>query len=445
MLRQLGIELDFLDSPVSIGLGGDVVKLSSKDSLQEYQGLLDLHFSDLKKDIAGIVGEIGKVMGYMEVLYGIDKPLFLDVMAHPKYVFGTILPWMLKYLRKMPKIARLGLPVEDYLAAFSGKRALIDIVAQHFFKRTPTFFALSYFSLYLDYRYPRGGTGSLPGKLAEFIRARGGEILPGVEAADAKALYRRLDLGSMGEGRAARRIRARAGVLEGKSGGDSVFSVYLSLDLAPGYFARIASAHFFYTPSTAGLSSLGPRPPASDKAAMLAWLTRFFELNTFEISCPALRDPSLAPPGKTGLIVSTLMDHSLAKAVDESGWYEEFRAACSKSVVSTLDASIFPGFAAVLGAFDSTPLTLEKATGNSEGAITGWAFTNDPVPAVSSMPRVARSVLTPIPDVLQAGQWSYSPSGLPISRSRTLSAGASSIVRWKYPPETPVSSGEAAR
>jgi hypothetical protein len=31
------------------------------------------------------------------------------------------------------------------------------------------------------------------------------------------------------------------------------------------------------------------------------------------------------------------------------------------------------------------------------------------------MQKVAKSVLTPIPDVLQAGQWSFSPSGLPIS------------------------------
>jgi hypothetical protein len=34
---------------------------------------------------------------------------------------------------------------------------------------------------------------------------------------------------------------------------------------------------------------------------------------------------------------------------------------------------------------------------------------------VSSLTKVTRSVLTPIPDTYQAGQWTYSPSGLPIS------------------------------
>jgi hypothetical protein len=37
------------------------------------------------------------------------------------------------------------------------------------------------------------------------------------------------------------------------------------------------------------------------------------------------------------------------------------------------------------------------------------------MPAVSKQPRIASSVLTPIPDTVQAGQWTFSPSGLPIA------------------------------
>ncbi|GEM_PF-6461023 len=68
MLKQLGIDLDFLPSTVSIGFGDEIVKLSS--------------------------GEIARVMEYMEVLYGIDNPLFLDLKSDPQYVFKTILPWI---------------------------------------------------------------------------------------------------------------------------------------------------------------------------------------------------------------------------------------------------------------------------------------------------------------------------------------------------------------
>jgi phytoene dehydrogenase-like protein len=98
------------------------------------------------------------------------------------------------------------------------------------------------------------------------------------------------------------------------------------------------------------------------------------------------------------------------------GWFDEFRELMTQHMIEVLDASIYPGLkAAVIDSFTSTPLTIERISGNSEGAITGWAFTNDFMPAVNSLPKVAASVLTPIPDTYQAGQWTYSPSGLPIS------------------------------
>jgi phytoene dehydrogenase-like protein len=98
------------------------------------------------------------------------------------------------------------------------------------------------------------------------------------------------------------------------------------------------------------------------------------------------------------------------------GWYDEFKTLVAEHMIAVLDASIYPGIKdAMIDNFTSTPLTLERISGNHEGAITGWAFTNDFIPAVNRLPKVASSVLTPIPDTYQAGQWTYSPSGLPIS------------------------------
>ena len=107
MLRQLGLQVDFLPSPVSVGIGQDVITVSSRESLGAYQELLNKHFPDNQQDIAGIIREIAKIMDYMDVLYGIDNPLFLDLKNNPGYVFRTILPWAFKYLLTAPKIARL--------------------------------------------------------------------------------------------------------------------------------------------------------------------------------------------------------------------------------------------------------------------------------------------------------------------------------------------------
>jgi phytoene dehydrogenase-like protein len=58
---------------------------------------------------------------------------------------------------------------------------------------------------------------------------------------------------------------------------------------------------------------------------------------------------------------------------------------------------------------------MAKVAGTTEGAITGWAFTNHPMPAENRLPRIMNSIKTPVPGIFQAGQWTYSPSGLPIS------------------------------
>ena len=452
MLTQLGIDVDFLPSPVSVGIGQDVVRLSGEESLADYGALLARSFPASTADVAAIIAELRKVMDYMDVLYGIDNPLFLDLKGNPEYVYRTILPWLLKYTLTMPKVAKLGLPVEQHLGTLTQDRALLDLVAQHFFKETPAFFALSYFSLYLDYLYPRGGTAVLPAKLKALILAKGGEIRTGVEidrvdpaslrlrdrqggeyacrrivwAANQKSLYQALDTQGLTEGRLRRSIEDRSAFLQDKKGGDSVFTLWLSLDLAPEWFARRASAHFFYTPAATGLSTvlLSEIAPDSgggdlhtrDKASFLAWTRRWLELTTYEISCPALRDPSLAPPGKTGLIVSSLMDYSLFRHAESLGWGEEYRNFCTQTIIEVLDGSILGGLkAAVIEVSSASPRSIERLTGNSEGAITGWAFTNRPVPSVQSLPKVAKSILTPVPGIYQAGMWTFSPSGLPIS------------------------------
>ena len=246
-------------------------------------------------------------------------------------------------------------------------------------------------------------------------------------AADQKTLYRSIDLASVSDSRAAARVRARQQELKDKVGGDSVFTVYVTADLDKSYFAKVASAHFFYTPSPAGqsgadLSQLlevrgsGPPKLTDDKARVADWLKRLLALTTYEISFPVLRDSSLAPNGKTGLIISLLFDYSLVRHIQAMGWYDEFRKLMADGIIEVLDGSIYPGLKeSVLDSFTSTPLTLERIAGNSEGAITGWAFTNHPIPAVSKLPQIAKSVLTPVPDVYQAGQWTFSPSGLPVS------------------------------
>lgn len=448
MLRQLGLHVDFVRSGVTIGVGDARVNLDSPESIHAYQQMLTDQFPREAQALDAFIGLVKKAMGFMDVLYGIDNPLFLDNMKDPVYLRKTLLPWMLRYARNIGKIKRFSMPVEECLGAIISNPALIDVLAQHFFKRTPAFFALSYFSLYLDYAYPIGGTGKLVDAMEGYIRGHGGEIRTSTEikavdtarrsvedaggntieyrrlvwCADQKALYHSLQRLELLPDKTRESLAARRAFLQDKEGGDSVLTLYLETGLDKDYFTQRHSPHFFQTPSKLGLGAVrtgirdGGGGYTKDRETVFAYLREYLTLTTFEISIPALRDADLAPPGKTGLIISTLMDYALVRHIEDEGWYDAFKALCRETICAVLTDSVYPGLGDKIDdGFVSSPLTLMRRTGNTGGAITGWAFTNSAMPAVSSMPSIAKSVRTPIPGVLQAGQWSFSPSGMPVS------------------------------
>ena len=442
MLKKLGLEIEFVRNKISVGVEDRVIRVNDVGAVLAYQNLLNDLYPENRQEISAIITQIEKIMEYMEVQYGIDNPIFLDIKEDRDYFIKSILPWMVKYAITAPKISKLQEPVVDFLRRYTQNQNLLDIICQHFFQKTPAFFALSYIKLYLEYKYPLGGIGRIVEKMVAFIKDHHGIISPNTEivsvdpqrklvidshggsheyqkliwAADQKALYRNIDVEKLVDHRVRTATSNRRALIADKIGNDSVFTMFLALDLDPSYFANIASEHFFYTPSRTGQTAAGPIPGNEDRAAIEKWLERFFSLTTYEISCPVMRDPTLAPAGKTGLIVSLLFDYKLTKRIEEMGWYDEFKVFCETLIIKNMDASIYPGIkAAVLQKFSSTPVTLAKLAGNTDGAIVGWAFSNDPMPAESRLPKILNAIQTSIPGILQAGQWTYSPAGLPIS------------------------------
>ena len=455
MLRQLGIEIDFVKSKTSIGVADSVMVLENHESIHEYQEFLIRQFPENADDIRKIINEVRKSMDYMDVLYGIDNPTFMDLKNDKEYVRKKLLPWMFKFLMAIRKINKLKEPVDEYLQRFTKNQALIDVIGQHFFQKTPASFALSYFSLYLDYHYPKGGTATVIYKLADYIKEKGGVIQCSTSiqqhnpeqrfviddkgnrvdyenliwAADLNQLYKRIQTDTLKDKKLVEKINHKINYFKGLRGGDSVYSVYMSVDLRPEYFAGKCTGHFFYTPSKKGLSAvdktavnefLALKKVDSDdtklKEKVIDYLKEYCDLNTLEIAIPALRDSNMAPEGKTGVVVSLLFDYQLAKKIDDAGWTPEIKEILETQMIKILDETIFPRFSEkVSHRFSSSPLTIEKLTDSTEGGITGWAFTNPYMPVVNKMLTVAKSVNTILPHVYQAGQWTYSPAGMPIS------------------------------
>ncbi|QMS85221.1 phytoene desaturase family protein [Candidatus Xianfuyuplasma coldseepsis] len=462
MLKSLGLEVEFLDSTVSLGIEDTVIQVQDRSAVLAYGEVLKSKFPNNKDDIDTIIAQIDKIMDYMRILYGIDNPIFLDPIKDGKYFVTKVIPWMFDYLFTFRKVQKLSIPVEDYLRTLTNNQALNDVIAQHFFKQTPAFFALSYFSLYLDYRYPKGGTGTLVHTIEDYINETGGTIQTNTKitsidpvkkivtdesgeqysyksliwSANLTTFYDVVDISHLPRIKQKQKVLDKKQSLQGLRGGDSVATTYFSVDLPPEYYDDKCTAHFFYTPKLDGLYDIFQEEEkvllSNDKETIKDWVIRHYENTTYEISIPVLRDPDMAPEGKSGLIVSTLFSYDITKKIQDMGWYNEFKTVMEDITIQVLSNTIFPGLQdQIIDRFSSTPLTLQSRTGNIDGAITGWAFTNSHMPAVDELIKIAQSVKTPFKDIFQSGQWTYSPAGLPIAILTGKLASNQAIKRIK--------------
>lgn len=448
MLQDLNIEMEFVKSHVSVGVENEILNIENIDSLEEYQNLLIKLFPESKSEIHDVIKIIKKIMKHMEVLYGLENPVFKDLKKDYKFIFKQLLPWLPKFIFTVGKINKMNIPIEEYLETIISNPSLRDVIAQHFFKNTPSFFALSYFSLYLDYFYPKGGVGKLSEALEKKINEFNGEIktetiITNVDAgeckvfddqgnsycykkliwaADLKTLYKNCSTKNLSPKIVEEFEKSKSKMLKNR-GCDSVFSIYLKIDEPLETFGKIAHGHFFYTPLKQGLGQthrkeldeLLDKFDELQKEDVFEWLDRFIKLNTFEISIPALKDKSMVPEGKTGMIISCLAEYDLFKKAEKAGWLKELVAGFEERMIDAINSSVYPMLKdKIMSKFSFSPLSIENRVGSSEGAIVGWEFVKN-MPVVNKIQFTDRSVTTPLPNVYQAGQWSYSPAGVPIA------------------------------
>jgi phytoene dehydrogenase-like protein len=448
MLKDLNIKLEVVKSPVSLGIENEILHIENISSVSKYRELLVKFFPESTEDIDEVLKNIRKIMKHMDVLYGIENPVFKDLMRDREFIFRTLLPWLPKFIFTIGKINRMNMPVEEFLKKIVKNPSLRDMISQHFFKNTPAFFALSYFSLYLDYFYPKGGVGKLVEVLKNKILEYGGEIKTETKvievmagkclvkdqnniaykydnliwASDLKTFYKITETEDLLPKIKTEFEDTKNKMLKNR-GGDSVFSLFLEVDAPLEIFGKIAHGHFFYTPLKQGLGETHREElnyllnnfEKVEKEQILTWLDKFTRLNTYEISIPGLKDPDMVPPGKTGIIISFLAEYDLFSQIQKAGWLDEFIMELENRVLTVISDSVYPMLKdKIIARFSFSPLSIENRVGSSEGAITGWAFQKT-MPVINKIQVSDRSVLTPVPSIYLAGQWAYSPAGVPMS------------------------------
>lgn len=142
ILRELGVEWEFLENKISIGIEDQLFRVNTINDLEEYRRVLSGLYPDNQADIKQILAAVKELSEYTRVIYEFDNPYFGDAFSDKEYVLKKLLPWTFKFLQALRKFNQFKLPMEDYLHQFTKNQALIDILTQHFFRNTPTYFEL---------------------------------------------------------------------------------------------------------------------------------------------------------------------------------------------------------------------------------------------------------------------------------------------------------------
>ncbi len=447
LLKDLEIDMELLESPVSIGIESDIFAINNVEDIIKYKLLLIKKFPENEKEIEKIFKVVKKITKSMDIIYGFDNPIFTkDFTKDRDYLIHKLLPWFGKFVLAVMHMGRMNKPINIFLEKYTSNKSLIDMISQHFFKNTPTFFALGYFYVYQDYIYPKGGTGILTQKLAEKIIENGGKIkrdtlITSVDpkkktitdskgneynyskliwGADLKNLYSILDLSKLDNQIKENSLKQKEKFMASR-GGDSVFSLYLGINKPLKYFSKISNGHFFFTPQKEGLKEVNKSELKNllnnfdnlSKEEILNWVDKYCKLNTYEISIPGLRDSSLAPKGNTGFIASIFFEYDLVKKVKDARWYDTFKKEVENKMIEVLQAALYSDLKEnIIFQFSFTPLSYQNKVGTAEGGITGWTYERA-VPVIHDLKKIPKSVKTTVPDIYQAGQWAYSPAGIP--------------------------------
>ena len=443
LLKDIDIQIQYVKTPVSVGIESRFVHIESDAGIDDYRKLLESLFPESIAEIGRIFKPITKMGRFLK---GVNK-----VLASGKgirFFFAERIPGLFQILANIQVLLKMNTPIEHYFNKVLNiaNQSLQDTILQHFFKGTPAFFALGYLYLYPDYIYALGGTGTLAAKIEERARERCVQIRTNTQVAeikpkektvidehgtkhqydeliwtaDLKTLYRIVDEQELPEQILSAYKKEQRKIMVHK-GAESIFSIFIAVNEEPDYFGRIAGCHLFYTPYRKGLGQTirGEQTyilknwDTLPKAEILEWLKILCKYNTFEIAIPALKDPHAAPPNKTGLIISFLFEYEIAKKARDSGWYDELKETVSKYVIGTISETLYKDLdKKILFSISSTPLSIEKISGSSEGAVIGWSM-ETPAPVVNTMLKMKDSVKTAIPVILKAGQWTMSPAGIP--------------------------------
>lgn len=430
MLEQLGIKkrIELKKSKVALSLPDFFHSLSEYTDLEFYYD----HFKNrFPEESAGLDRVKKEAMKYCRIMDAfMNAP---NIMYNSPVKTLTAMPaWFAKYAFKMGGIIKfirlIKKPVEEYLGEFISDEQLIQLLSVGY-RGNPAPFSLTFIYTMMDYYYPaKGGVQAIADLLAEYIIENGGEIryktevdkiivekgcasgvlLKNGEKIKSDFVVNNGDIRrTFSEMISPELARGEYGnsVMESRVG-ESVFSVYLGVDMPAEKIPTQGCPHIFLVPSYKRI-----------KITEMDTNPDFYGNVLLMISVPTLIDPALAPEGKSVIIIQ-----GAASIRSFNNWgtntgkrtqkYKELKKEVAARFISNVE-KIIPGLSKKIEVqVESTPLTFQRYTLNSEGAACGWTYHPDES-FRGGLKGITKNTNMGINRLYQVGHWTMSPGGAP--------------------------------
>jgi phytoene dehydrogenase-like protein len=410
-------------------LSDRLIVLKTPQDIHEFYGQLGRHFPDQQAGLTALEKESEKISRWVNVMVTLPNPLFEE----PKQILGRLPSWLFHNLPALINFRRTQslqeAPLTNFLGRYLSNPNLIRILSQLYFGGTPALFGLGYSKIYLDYYYPEKGMQSLTDVLGDYVVEKGGHIqtrarVTGITVNNGHAVGVEMEDGRKIKSKyvinAADMKRTFLDLIEDQAlppefltriqkaeTGESAVCVFLATDLPAEKLPVQGCSHLYVHPDLRGID-------AEDRLN-----NDFFSRTPVEMSIPCLNNPSLAPPGKSGIIISALAKSGFSHDWEtQEGQSTPAYYALKEKVADQLiniAQKVIPGLQDhILFREITTPHSYSRYTLNSGGSICGWTYDRNTTFHRKGTPGMGTSMLTPIRNLLQAGHWTVYPGGAPV-------------------------------
>jgi len=278
-----------------------------------------------------------------------------------------------------------------------------------------------------DYQHPpETGASAFPQWLARVVERSGGEVLLGSRVS--RILLDRGRVSGVAVRTAAGERDLAAGLVMAGCDVESLYRGLLPPGADRGLLGKLDRARIYKSAFTIHLGldcspgqlSLGEESVVLTRDGLSREEHNRTDPHTMPITvlCPSLRNPSMAPPGKSTLtiFVPAAYDHAgcwqTGRATDgtrvRGEEYRAYKQQFAGILIGRVEAGLVPGLRGYIEVREvATPITYQRYTGNRLGSMMGF------LPCAQNMrARVAR-YRTSVPGLFVCGQWAECGGGVP--------------------------------